>query len=174
MSYVWSSPVSISVIEELKIVKVEVIPSKTTAYVGESINFRVRVTFNRTTTSYDVGYYITTVLAVNTQGNIVSMWSEYLSPNISTYEYTHTYKFTSPGTYTVWGGGKLGVSAYSYGYPIFSEPIIIQVGYGYEGYPSPGLLGDVALFTLGFIAGVLTYKSYVEGKLRIPKVVITK
>jgi len=178
VSYVWSPSVTITVVESLSITKVELFPDKTTVNVGESVKFRVRAYFNRTTTDYDVGQYITTVIAVNTQGNIVSMWSEYLKSGISYYEYTHTYKFTSPGTYTVWGGAKLGVAAYTkLGYGgVFSEPVVITVlpEYGVKGYPSPGILGDIALFGLGFVAGAYVYKLYVEGKLKIPKIAVVR
>jgi len=174
VSYVWSPSVTIIVIAQLGISSVELIPDKTTVMVGETVNFKVRVTFNRQTTTADTSYAVTTVLAVNSQSNIVSMWSEYIKAGITTYEYTHSYKFTSAGQYTVWGGAKIvGPTAYTplgYGY-LMSEPVVITV-LPYEvpqGFPSPGILGDVALFTLGVITGAFLYKSWREGKLRLPK-----
>jgi hypothetical protein len=142
--------------------------------VNETVNFRVRVTFNRQTTTADTSYAVTTVLAVNTQTNIVGMWSENIRAGITTYEYTHSFRFTSPGSYTVWGGAKItGPTAYTplgYGY-LMSNPVVITVLPYKEpqGFPSPSILGDVALFTLGVITGAFLYKSWKEGKLRLPK-----
>jgi plastocyanin len=174
MSYTWSPSVTITVLAQLGISSVELVPNKTTAYVGDTVNFKVRVTFNRQTTTADTSYTVTTVLAINSQTNIVSMWSEYIKAGITTYEYTHSYKFTSAGQYTVWGGAKItGPTAYTplgYGY-LMSNPVVITV-LPYEvpqGFPSPSILGDVALFTLGAITGAFLYKSWREGKLRLPK-----
>jgi len=173
MAYVWSPSATIIVIAQLGISSVELIPDKTAVMVGQTVNFKVRVTFNRQTTTADTSYSITTVLAVNTQTNIVDMYSEYIKAGITTYEHTFSYKFTSAGNYTVWGGAKItGPTAYTplgYGY-LMSEPVVITVlPYEPQGFPAPSVLGDVALFTLGVITGAFLYKSWREGKLRLPK-----
>jgi plastocyanin len=165
VSYVWSPSVTITVLSGLGISRVELIPDKTTAYVGDTVNFKVRVTFNRQTTTADTSYAITTVLAINSQTNIVSMWSEYIRAGITTYEYTHSYKFTSAGQYTVWGGAKIvSTTAYaSSGYGnIVSKPTVITV-LPYEapqGFPTLNILGIIALLPLGAVVGIILYNSW--------------
>jgi len=176
MSYTYSPEVTITVLSGLSITGVSLTPSKTTAIVNETIKFTVRADFNRATQSIDIDQFtgVELVLAVNTQTNIVSRLTVMFGTGVTYVDGALTYAFTSPGTYKVWGGARLipKTGYVGYGYYLVSEPVEIFVcGESCpEGYPSPGVLGDVALFVLGMIAGGALVKKWPEIRARIPRI----
>jgi len=180
VSYIYSPEVTITVLAGLSITSVSLTPSKTTAAVNEQIKFAVRADFNRAAQSVDVDQFtgVELVLAVNTQTNIVNRLTVMFGSGATYVEGTLTYAFTSPGTYKVWGGARLiPKTGYAgYGYYLVSEPVDVVVYGEPEGYPSPGILGDLALFVLGMIAGGALVRKWPEireeVRRRIPRIVI--
>jgi len=181
VSYQYSPEVTITVVSGLAIANVSLTPSKTTASVNEKINFTVKADFNRAAQPMDVDQFtgVELVLAVNTQTNIVSRLTVMFGTGATYVDGTLTYAFSSPGTYKVWGGARLipKTGYVGYGYYLVSEPVDVVVYGEPEGYPSPGILGDLALFVLGMIAGGALVRKWPEireevRRRRIPRIVI--
>jgi len=154
MVYVWSSgrTVTITAPSPPTVSSVTITPERTEAVAPADLEFKVTAYLSRRVYDWEK-VDVEIVLAVNSKDNIVARKTVTISPGYSAKSAYLTYRFSKPGTYTVWGGAKIAsVTTY-----VYSPAGVVALA-----KPAPETLWDpVALGTLmftGLAAGIAVYK----------------